>query len=81
MFSFPKVVFTNTPPAMTWQYPQARTLTRVSVFPVPFQSAAINPLNYDFDREVFQHTQDKFLKMLIFSKDMFVITDVRLFYL
>lgn len=37
---------------MTWQYPQARTLTRVSVFPVPFQSAAISPSNYDFDREV-----------------------------
>ena len=35
-----QVIFTENPPAMTWKYPQPRTLTRVSIFPVPFMSAS-----------------------------------------
>ena len=35
-----QVVFSSRPPAMTWRYPQPRTLTRVTVFPVPFMSAS-----------------------------------------
>ena len=35
-----QIVFTKQPPAMTWRYPQARTLTRVSVFPLPLKSAS-----------------------------------------
>ena len=35
-----QVIFSKNPPAMTWKYPQPRTLTRVSVFPVPFKLAS-----------------------------------------
>ena len=31
-----QVIFTETLPAMTWIYPKPRTLTRLSVFPLPF---------------------------------------------
>ena len=34
-----QVIFTESPPAMTWIYPKPRTLSRLSVFPVPFVSA------------------------------------------
>ena len=35
-----QVVFSKNPPRMTWKYPQPRTLTRVTVYPVPFMSAS-----------------------------------------
>ena len=35
-----QVVFSSSPPSMTWKYPQPRTLTRVTVYPVPFMSAS-----------------------------------------
>ena len=34
-----QVIFTESPAAMTWIYPKPRTLSRLSVFPVPFVSA------------------------------------------
>jgi len=49
-----QVVFTKNPAAMTWQYPQPRTLTRVSVFPVPFKSASESGFDFGDDREVGQ---------------------------
>jgi hypothetical protein len=49
---FPQVVFTKSPAAMTWRYPQPRTLTRVSVFPVPFKSASESGFDFGDDREV-----------------------------
>jgi hypothetical protein len=47
-----KVVFTKNPAAMTWQYPQPRTLTRVSIFPVPFKSASESGIDFGDDKEV-----------------------------
>ena len=35
-----QVIFSKNPPAMTWKYPQPRTLTRVSIFPVPLKVAS-----------------------------------------
>ncbi|XP_063236346.1 intermembrane lipid transfer protein VPS13B [Bacillus rossius redtenbacheri] len=35
-----QVVFWADPPTMAWRYPQPRALTRVDVFPVPFQLAS-----------------------------------------
>ncbi len=47
-----QVVFSDSSPsAMTWCYPQPRVLTRVSVFPVPFVSAAALPGKDDQDSE------------------------------
>ena len=37
---------------MTWQYPQPRTLTRVSIFPVPFKSASESGIDFGDDKEV-----------------------------
>ena len=34
-----QVIFTESPSAMTWIYPKPRTLSRLSVFPMPFVSA------------------------------------------
>ena len=34
-----QVVFTERPMAMTWKYPKARAISRLTVYPVPFMSA------------------------------------------
>jgi vacuolar protein sorting-associated protein 13B len=46
-----QVVFNNKPATMTWKYPQPRTLTRVSVFPVPIMSAEGDDHSANFDAD------------------------------
>jgi hypothetical protein len=49
---------------MTWQYPQPRTLTRVSIFPVPFKSASESGIDFGDDKEV-KILESVFLNILL----------------
>ncbi len=49
-----QIVFNDNPASLTWRYPQPRTLTRVSVFPVPFMAASndISTSGHESEQEV-----------------------------
>ena len=63
-----QVVFTKNPAAMTWQYPQPRTLTRVSIFPVPFKSASESGIDFGDDKEV----RPERVKVMLLYKGNFI---------